>query len=433
MITISTDAQDWRAELAALLERKDAVREDVDTAVRLILDDVKRRGDEALFEYTRTFDGYDPASSGIAFEADEIGRAYREAPAEMVEALTVAARRIEAFHEQQKERSWFVTEDTGTVLGQKVTPVDSAGIYVPGGLNAFPSTVLMNVIPAKIAGVQAITVVSPTPGGRTSQALLAAAHIAGVERIYRIGGAQAVAALAYGTRSVPRTDKVVGPGNIYVAHAKRLLQGVIGIDSFAGPSEILVVADDGADPRIIALDLLSQAEHDPRASSILLTPSASLAQRVRSSLHEAVESLPRRETALKALDGHGACIVTRDLDEAIAVANEVAPEHLELMLADAWERLGQIRNAGAVFLGYLTPEAIGDYVAGPNHTLPTGSTARFSSPLGVYDFTKRTSVIAFSRQALGEAGPMAVRIARAEDLEAHARSVLCRLDEQDPR
>ncbi len=277
--------------------------EDVDAAVRRIINEVKNRGDEALFEYTRTLDGFDPAKDGLVFEADEIERAHREAPAGIVEALGVAARRIEAFHARQKEQSWFFTEDTGTVLGQKVSPVDSAGIYVPGGQNAFPSTVLMNVIPARIAGVQAITVVSPTPGGRTSQALLAAAHIAGVERIYRIGGAQAVAALAYGTQSVPRTDKVGGPGNIYVAHAKRLLQGVIGIDSFAGPSEILVVADEGADPRIVALDLLSQAEHDPRASSILVTPSASLAQRVHSSLREALETLPRGETARKALDG----------------------------------------------------------------------------------------------------------------------------------
>ncbi|HPI92041.1 MAG TPA: histidinol dehydrogenase [Deltaproteobacteria bacterium] len=432
MNTIRTADPGWKEKLKHLLDRMRTIPSDVDSSVRQIIEQVRIRGDAALFDYTRTYDGYDPHRDGLFIGPVEIEQAYRAAPRDIVEALGIAAGRIEAFHAHQKEQSWFITDETGTILGQKVTPVNSAGIYIPGGANAFPSTVLMNVIPAKIAGVKHIVVVSPTPAGRVSQALLAAAHVAGVERICRIGGAQAIAALAYGTERIPRVDKVVGPGNIYVAHAKRLLQGIIGIDAFAGPSEILVIADEGADPNIVAHDLLSQAEHDVQASSILVTPSFKLAQSTLKALEEAIEPLPRRDTVRKSLENHGACIVVRDLEEAVAIANEVAPEHLELMFKDSWEYLGKIVNAGAVFLGYATPEAIGDYVAGPNHTLPTGSTARFYSPLGVYDFTKRTSVIGVTGQALNTLGPVAVRIARSEDLEAHARSVECRLGKQDP-
>jgi len=428
MITINTSQKGWEKRLYTLIERMSVMPETVDRAVREIISQVKARGDAALFEYTRTFDKYDPEKDGVSFGPEEISQAYQDAPREILEALSCAADRIEAFHSHQKEQSWFITDESGTILGQKVTPVDSAGIYVPGGLNAFPSTMLMNVIPARLAGVTDIVVVSPTPSGRASQTLLAAAHIAGVQRIFRIGGAQAITALAYGTKSIPRVNKVVGPGNVYVAHAKRLLQGVIGIDAFAGPSEILVIADSGADPGVIACDLLSQAEHDAQACSILITPHEDLAREVLNELEKAVEDLPRRDTVRDSLDNHGACIVTRDLDEAIDIANTVAPEHLELMLENAYEYLGRIRNAGAVFLGYMTPEAMGDYVAGPNHTLPTGSTARFYSPLGVYDFTKRTSVVGISRKTIHQLGPMAVRIARSEDLEAHARSVECRLD-----
>lgn len=430
MITIRTADAGWKERLKHLLDRMRTIPSDVDSAVRQIIEQVRLRGDAALFEYTRAYDGFDPHRDGHAIGPVEIELAYRAAPREIVDALAIAAKRIEAFHAHQKEQSWFITEETGTVLGQKVTPVNSVGIYIPGGLNAFPSSVLMNVIPAKIAGVKHIEVVSPTPGGRVSQVLLAAAHVVGVERIYRIGGAQAIAALAYGTERIPKVDKVVGPGNIYVAHAKRLLQGIIGIDAFAGPSEILVVADDGANPKVVAHDLLSQAEHDAQASSILITPSSDLASATLGELKDAVEKLPRRDTAMKSLENHGACIVVRDLDEAIAIANDVAPEHLELMLENAWEYVGRIVNAGAVFLGYMTPEAIGDYVAGPNHTLPTGSTSRFYSPLGVHDFTKRTSVVGVTRQGMEALGPVAVRIARAEDLEAHARSVECRFDKQ---
>ena len=432
MITINTKDQGWNERLFGLLDRMRAMPDEVDGAVRGIIEQVRIRGDEALFEYTRTFDKFDPEKDGFCFGPDEIAKAYQEAPKDILEALECAARRIDEFHSHQKEQSWFITDESGTILGQKVTAVGSAGIYVPGGKNAFPSTLLMNVIPAKIAGVENVVVVSPTPSGRVSQTLLAAAHIAGVGRIYRIGGAQAIAALAFGTRSIPRVDKVVGPGNIYVAHAKRLLQGTIGIDAFAGPSEILVIADDGADAYVVACDLLSQAEHDTLASSILITPSAVLAAAVLKELEKAIVTLPRKDTIRDALDNHGACIVTKDLDEAIDIANRVAPEHLELMLDNAYEYLGRIKNAGAVFLGYMTPEAMGDYVAGPNHTLPTGSTARFYSPLGVYDFTKRTSVIGISQKTLDALGPMAVRIAQAEDLEAHARSVQCRQKKHNP-
>ena len=428
MITINTSDKGWDEKVSVLLDRMSALPENVDRAVREIIELVKARGDSALFEYTRIFDKFDPEKNGLCFGTQEMKKAYEESPKDILEALSCAAERIEAFHSHQKEQSWFITDESGTILGQKVSPVDSAGIYVPGGLNAFPSTMLMNVIPAKIAGVENIVVVSPTPSGRASQTLLAAAHVAGVDRIFRVGGAQAIAALAYGTKSIPRVNKVVGPGNIYVAHAKRLLQGVIGIDAFAGPSEILVIADSGADPRVVACDLLSQAEHDAQACSIFITPCKDLAGKVLHEVEKAVTALPRRETVRESLDSHGACIVTRDMDEAIDIANRVAPEHLELMLENAWEYLGRIRNAGAVFLGYMTPEAMGDYMAGPNHTLPTGSTARFYSPLGVYDFTKRTSVVGISRKTMDELGPMAVRIARTEDLEAHAQSVECRLD-----
>jgi histidinol dehydrogenase len=431
MLTIHSAESNWRSALKRLLDRMRTIPPEVDKTVRLIVDQVRINGDASLFEFTRTYDGFDPAREGLVVEVDVIERAWREAPGALRDALSLAAGRIEAFHKHQKEQSWFTADSTGTILGQKVTPIARVGIYIPGGANAFPSTMLMNVIPARIAGVRDVVVASPTPGGRLNRALLAAAHVAGVERIFRIGGAQAVAALAYGTERVPRVDKVVGPGNIYVAHAKRILQGVIGVDSFAGPSEILVIADEDADPALVARDLLSQAEHDPMASSILVTTDAALAETVKGEISRAVETLPRKGVIERSLEDHGACIVVSDLNEALDVANEIAPEHLELMLKDAWSCLGRIENAGAVFLGRYTPEAVGDYVAGPNHTLPTSSTARFSSPLGVYDFTKRTSVVAVTGQALASIGPAAVLLARSEDLEAHARSVECRLGEQD--
>ena len=430
MILINTAYRDWKEKLDSLLNRMRTTPPEVDSVVREIIRGIKDRGDAALFEYTRVYDGFDPEQEGLLITGEEIAKGASRVPSEIYAALKTAAERIEGFHRNQKEQSWYFTDETGSLLGQQVTAVESAGIYIPGGRNAFPSTILMNVIPAKIAGVDQIVVVSPTPEGRVNETLLAAAHVAGVDRIYRIGGAQAIAALAYGTKSIPKAHKVVGPGNIYVAHAKRLLQGIIGIDAFAGPSEILVIADGGANPKVVVSDLLSQAEHDAMASSILVTPSEGLAGAVLEILNTEVETLPRKDTIRASLDAHGACIITKDLEEAVTIANNVAPEHLELMVENAHEYLGRIRNAGAVFLGYMSPEAMGDYIAGPNHTLPTGSTARFSSPLGVYDFTKRTSVISLSADAINRLGPMAARIARAEDLEAHARSVECRLKKQ---
>ena len=430
MILINTANRDWKEKLDSLLDRMRTTPPEVDSTVREIIRGIKDRGDAALFEYTRVYDGFDPEQEGLLITGEEIAKAASRVPSEIYAALKTAAERIEGFHRNQKEQSWYFTDETGSLLGQQVTAVESAGIYIPGGRNAFPSTILMNVIPAKIAGVDQIVVVSPTPEGRVNETLLAAAHVAGVDRIYRIGGAQAIAALAYGTKSIPKAHKVVGPGNIYVAHAKRLLQGIIGIDAFAGPSEILVIADGGANPKVVVSDLLSQAEHDAMASSILVTPSEELAGAVLEILNTEAETLPRKDTIRASLDAHGACIITKDLEEAVTIANNVAPEHLELMVENAHEYLGRIRNAGAVFLGYMSPEAMGDYIAGPNHTLPTGSTARFSSPLGVYDFTKRTSVISLSADAINRLGPMAARIARAEDLEAHARSVECRLKKQ---
>lgn len=427
MEVLRTSEARWRERLKGILARMGEVPEGVDRTVRGIIEAVASRGDLALAEYTRQFDRYDPEAEGFFVTADEMAEGVSRVDREILGALEKAALRIEAFHSHQKERSWMVAGDDGMILGQKVTPLDRAGVYIPGGRNAFPSTLLMNVIPAKIAGVGEIVVVSPTPNGALNDTLLAAAHIAGIDRLYRIGGAQAVAALACGTRAIPAVDKIVGPGNIYVAHAKRLVQDRVGIDAFAGPSEILVVADRGADPRVVAMDLLSQAEHDPMAAAILATPCEDLAQEVMERVAREAETLPRKDVLDRSLKNCSLCIVTRDLDEAFDAANMIAPEHLELMIENAFESLGKIRNAGAIFLGYHTPEALGDYVAGPNHTLPTASTARFSSPLGVYDFVKRSSIICGTPQAVREIGPLAVRIARAEGLEAHARSVELRL------
>ena len=424
---LNTQEELWQDRLNLILARTRLVPDEVDQSVREIIGAVKEKRDAALFDYTKRFDGFDLAEGGLSITREEMEEAISRLDDDILVALRKAASRIEEFHLHQKEDSWTITEEHGAVLGQKVTPIDRVGIYIPGGKNAFPSTALMNVIPARIAGVGQITVVSPTPDGIASDSLLAAAYIAGAETIYRVGGAQAVAALAYGTPRIPKVDKVVGPGNIYVSHAKRVLMGIIGIDSFAGPSEILVIADEHADVRMVAADLLSQAEHDSMASSILVTPSESLAQEVVAQCALEMETLPRRDVVAHSLKNHGICIITRDLDEAFLVSNTVAPEHLELMIPDAYEHLGKVRNAGAIFLGHFSPEAIGDYIAGPNHTLPTGSTSRFSSPLGVYDFVKRSSIIGFNQKATRELGPMAAKIARAENLEAHARSVETRL------
>jgi histidinol dehydrogenase len=423
METINAAETGWKLRLDEILERKRSISPDVDITVREIIDRVRDEGDEALFDLTRRFDRFDPDKVGIVLTSKEINKAASRIDKSLFDALKTAAERIEAFHSRQLENSWITTDETGSILGQKVTPIGSVGIYTPGGRNSFPSTLLMNVIPAHIAGVKTIVVVSPTPDGKANDVLLAAAHIAGIEKIYRIGGAQAVAALAFGTESIPRVDKVVGPGNVYVAHAKSVLQGIIGIEAVAGPSEIVVVADSGANPKWVAIDLLAQAEHDTAASSILITPDKKLAGKVLQLLDAEMETLPRKAIAKESLSRHGACILTLDINEAIDIANLIAPEHLELMVGNPFDLLGLVENAGAVFLGYHCMESIGDYIAGPNHTLPTSSTARFHSPLGVHDFVKRTSIVGMSKKAVLELGPKAANIARAEDLEAHARAV----------
>ena len=413
----------FEAELAGLLAFEGAQDEGVDRAVAGILDDVQRRGDEALLEYTRRFDRWSPAG---AADLEVTAAACREALSRVGrgerEALEAAAGRIRAYHGHQHVRSWRIEEEDGTMLGQQVTPLDRVGLYVPGGKAAYPSSVLMNAVAAKVAGVPELVMVVPTPDGVVNDYVLAAASLAGVDRVFRVGGAQAIGALAFGTGSIPAVDKIVGPGNAYVAAAKRRVFGRVGIDMVAGPSEILVVADATANPDWVAMDLFSQAEHDEIAQSILVTPEAGLADRVLAAMRGSLAAMPRRAIIEASLANRGALIVVRDLDEACALANRIAPEHLELAVADPDSLLPKIRHAGAIFMGHYSSESLGDYCAGPNHVLPTSRTARFSSPLGVYDFQKRSSLIRVTREAAARLGDTARTLARAEGLEAHARS-----------
>ena len=413
------------ARLTAFDAKHDA---EVDAAVAAIIDDVRNRGDEAVLDYTARFDRVRAASvAALELRADDLEAAWHGLAAAEREALEVAARRIRAFHERQRSESWSVTEPDGTRLGQQVTPLARVGVYVPGGTAAYPSTVLMNALPAKVAGVAEIIMVVPTPDGARNALVLAAAHLAGVTRAFAIGGAQAIAALAYGTATIPPVDKIVGPGNVYVAAAKRRVFGAVGIDLIAGPSEILVIADASANPDWIAMDMFSQAEHDESAQAILLTPDAQLIDAIAASMARQLPALPRREVIAASLARRGALVKVRDLAEACAVADRIAPEHLELAVAEPDLLLDRIHNAGAIFLGHFSSEAIGDYCAGPNHVLPTARSARFSSPLGVYDFQKRTSVIAISREAAQTLGRVAATLARGEGLCAHARSAELRL------
>jgi histidinol dehydrogenase len=420
---LSSRDEGFEARLDALLAFEAAQDESVERAVAEILEGVRQRGDDALLEYTRRFDRWSPASAGdleVSMDAarealGRIGRPERE-------ALETAAARIRRYHEQQHLRSWSIEDEDGTLLGQQVTALDRAGLYVPGGKAAYPSSVLMNAVAAKVAGVAELVMVVPTPEGALNDYVLAAASLAGVDRIFRVGGAQAVGALAFGTATVPAVDKIVGPGNAFVAAAKRRVFGRVGIDMVAGPSEILVIADGSANPDWLAMDLFSQAEHDEIAQSILLTPDAALADRVADSMARLVAAMPRRAIIEASLANRGALIVVRNLDEACAIANRIAPEHLELAVADPQALLARIRHAGAIFMGHYSSESLGDYCAGPNHVLPTSRTARFSSPLGVYDFQKRTSLIHVTRAAAIRLGVTASILARAEGLEAHARS-----------
>ncbi|PTX59634.1 histidinol dehydrogenase [Melghirimyces profundicolus] len=395
-------------------------------AVREILAAVRAEGDDALKRYTRELDGTELMSFEVAEE--EVEEAYTRVSDSFVHALRRAAERIRHFHEGQRRQSWMETGSDGTVLGQLIRPLSRVGIYVPGGRAAYPSSVLMNAIPATVAGVEDVVMVTPPrPDGSIHASTLVAAREAGVHRIFKVGGAQAVGALAFGTPSVPRVDKIVGPGNIYVALAKRLVYGQVDIDMVAGPSEIVVVADRSADPVHVAADLLSQAEHDPMASSVLITPSADLAKEVAAELEKQCERLPRKEIAEESLREHGAICLTQDLGEAVETANRLAPEHLELMVEDPWRWTGRVKNAGALFLGPCSPEPVGDYFAGPNHVLPTNGTARFFSPLGVDDFIKKTSLISYSREALFRDADAVITLAEAEGLAAHAESIRVRL------
>ncbi len=415
----------FERRLAMLAARGERPSADVERRVRAIVDDVRRRGDAALFAYTRRFDGVALTPRTVEVPASAMARAADALPRAVRRDLELAARRIRDFHRRQRQPSWSYRDATGTRLGQKVTPLDRVGVYVPGGTAAYPSSVLMNVLPAKVAGVG--EVIGVTPPGRASDVVLAAASIAGIDRLFRVGGAQAIAALAYGTRTIPRVDKICGPGNVWVATAKRLVFGTVDIDMIAGPSEVLVLADGSARPQHVAADLLSQAEHDPLAAAILVTPSAALVRAVQKELASQLAALPRAAIARRALARHGTAFVTASLADGIAVANRIAPEHLELAVANPERLLPAVRHAGAIFLGDDAPEPFGDYLAGPNHVLPTGGSARFSSPLGVYDFVKRSSVIAATPRALRQLGPAVVRLAELEGLDAHARAVAVRL------
>lgn len=423
-------AADFGQRLDALLAWESVSDDAVQAAVDGILRDVRARGDDAVVECTRRFDRREVAdAAALELPRSRFEQSLRNISAETRAALTEAAARIRVFHERQKQDSWTYREADGTVLGQRVTPLDRVGLYVPGGKAAYPSTVLMTAIPAKIAGVGEIVMVTPTPGGELNELVLAAALLAGVDRVFAVGGAQAVAALAYGTATIPRVDKIVGPGNIYVATAKRQVFGQVAIDMVAGPSEILVICDGNTDPDWVAMDLFSQAEHDEDAQSILVSPDAQFLDAVHASMQRLLPTMERSAIIAASLRSRGALILVRDLAEAVAVSNRIAPEHLELSVADPDSLLPSIVHAGAIFMGRHTSEALGDYTAGPSHVLPTSGTARFSSPLGVYDFQKRSSIIHCSPQGARTLGRIASRLARGEALTAHARSAELRVDD----
>ena len=413
---------DFGATLKAVINRANLDLVTHDVTVREILKQIKERGDAALLEYTSRFDQYDLSLEEMKVTQSEIDEARKKVDDKEIDALRRAAENIREFHERQVQRSWEYKKN-GVLLGQSVRPLGTVGIYVPGGKASYPSSVLMNAIPAKVAGVEKVVMCSPVSKGKYSPHVLVAAEIAGVDAIFKVGGAQAIGAMAYGTDTIPRVDKIVGPGNIYVALAKRMVFGLVDIDMIAGPSEILIVADDSAHADFIAADLLSQAEHDEQAVPVLVTCSEKLAQEVMKELEKQVGGLNRQSIIKKSLGDQCRLFVVESLGEAIKVANDIAPEHLELAVKEPQDCAEQIRNAGAIFLGHYTPEAVGDYLAGPNHVLPTSGTARFSSPLGVYDFIKRTSIMSYSPEALEKAAPLIRILADMEQLDAHANAV----------
>ncbi len=427
MIRLSVSDADFEARFTALLAQARETTETVDRAVADILADVRARGDAAVLDYTTRFDRLMLTADTLRISAAEIDAAAASIPAELAAALDLAAERIDAFHRAQLPQDLRMTDAAGVTMGMRWSALDAVGLYVPGGKAAYPSSVLMNAIPARAAGVGRIAMCVPTPGGVLNPLVLAAARRAGVTEIYRIGGAQAVAALAYGTASIPAVDRIVGPGNAYVAEAKRQVFGRVGIDNIAGPSEVVVIADADNDPRRIAVDLLAQAEHDEAAQSILITDSAAFADAVAAAVLAELPSLPRHAIAGASWEANGAVVVVEDWAQAVTLADQLAPEHLELMVKDPEALFARVRHAGAVFLGGFCPEAVGDYVAGPNHVLPTGRTARFASGLSVFDFLKRTTFVSATPDALAAIGPAGVALAEAEGLQAHARSIALRL------
>ncbi len=425
---LDSGAADFERSLTSLLSWESVSSDKVASAVAEIIAAVKRDGDRALLEYSNRFDGVDAAHVGeLVVPPVRLQQALENLAPSQQQALELAAQRIRTYHQHQKQDSWHYTDADGTLLGQQITAMEKVGIYVPGGKAAYPSSVLMNAIPARVAGVDEITMVTPAPGGHVNNTVLAAAAIAGVDNVVTLGGAQAIAALAYGTETISRVDKIVGPGNIYVATAKRAVFGQVAIDMIAGPSEILVICDGQTDPDWIAMDLFSQAEHDEDAQAILVSPDADFLQQVYVSIERLLPDLERGNIVRESLCRRGALIKVVDLDQALDVANRIAPEHLELSVQEPEALLGRVRHAGAVFLGRYTSESLGDYCAGPNHVLPTSGTARFSSPLGVYDFQKRSSVIMCSAEGASELGRVASVLARSESLEAHARSAEYRI------
>ncbi|MDR1853947.1 MAG: histidinol dehydrogenase [Azoarcus sp.] len=425
---LDANSPDFAATLDKLLAFDASADARIDAAVTEILHAVRTRGDAAVLEYTRRFDGLEAASmAALELPQSELRAALASLSVEQSAALELAAERVRLYHERQKGESWTYAEPNGTVLGQQVTPLDRVGLYVPGGKAAYPSSVLMNAIPAKVAGVGELIMVVPTPRGEKNTLVLAAAAITGVDRVFAIGGAQAVAALAYGTETIPQVDKVVGPGNAYVAEAKRRVFGTVGIDMVAGPSEVLVISDGSGHADWVAMDLFAQAEHDELAQSILLCTDAAFIDAVHAAIDRLLPEMPRRETIAKSLANRGALIHVADLDQACAIANRIAPEHLELALDDAENWLGKLRHAGAIFVGHCSVEALGDYCAGPNHVLPTMRSARFSSPLGTYDFQKRTSIVNISQAGAQTLAGIAAILADGEGLQAHARSARLRL------
>jgi len=428
MRRLSTREPEFLAQLDALLAFESSTDAGIERSVAEILANVRTLGDAAVLDYTRRFDQLDARiMAELELPQAELAAAFKSLPGEQRNALEQAAARIRGYHQRQKAESWEYTEADGTRLGQKISALDRAGLYVPGGKAAYPSSVLMNALPAKVAGVKELIMVVPTPRGEKNALVLAAAHLAGVDRVFTIGGAQAVGALAYGTQTIAQVDKIVGPGNAYVAAAKRRVFGVVGIDMVAGPSEVLVIADASANPDWVAMDLFAQAEHDELAQSILLCPDAGFIERVAESIERLLPALPRRDTITASLSGRGALIHVTDLDEACLIANRIAPEHLELAVAEPRRLVDKIRHAGAIFIGHYASESLGDYCAGPNHVLPTSRSARFSSPLGVYDFQKRTSLIEVSEAGAQSLGPIASILAHGEGLTAHARAAELRI------